>query len=311
MSTVRVGSQRALRRSRLLAGRLVGIVPLLLMYAVFFLVPEAYFLRASFFRTSTFGSIEPGATLATWKGVINSFYLGVLGQTILLCVLVAVIATLLAYPLAYTIVKSRTVGRALFVIVVSTMFSSAVALVLGWEVLLSPVGPIARFLADLHFFHQVPNLENNMFAVVLGTVQAVLPITTIALMPGFAHVTDGQIEAAASLGANSTRRFLTIVLPQTANATIAVALLAFAVTAGAFTTPALLGGGKVNVLSVVIYSVATQGLDYSTASALSIVLIVVVAAVVGLALVARRGGDGSRFQRGEEEPVRGRAPVAI
>src|SRR5665647_506616 len=106
---------------------------------------------------------------------------------------------------------------------------------------------------DLHVVSEPLSISNNFTAVVIGTVHAILPIAVIGLMPVCQQVPESQILAARSLGASDFLIFARVYLPQTVNGCVAVGLLAFAITAGAFTTPVLLGGGKVGVLSILMY----------------------------------------------------------
>jgi ABC-type spermidine/putrescine transport system permease subunit I len=267
----------------------LGVLPLGIFFAVFFLLPQVYFLRAAFYTTDTFGQISSEPTTETLARAFDGFYLGALWQTVELCLLTSVLTMLLAYPMAYTIVRSRKWGGIVFVAVVAAMFSSAVARVLGWQVLLAVNGPINDLIQALGRDEPL-RLTNNLTGVVIGSVHAVLPVAVLGLMPVCEMVREEQSQAAMSLGASPWRSFSRVFLPQTRTGVISVGLLLFAVTAGAFTTPALLGGGRVAVLSVLIYTLASQSLDYSTAAVLSLLLLVVVglAVLAGLA-VGRRG----------------------
>jgi ABC-type spermidine/putrescine transport system permease subunit I len=266
-----------------------GVLPLGVVFAVFFLVPQISFLRSALYKTDTFGQLSPHMTTETLTGSFNGFYLGALWRTVELCLITSFLTLVLAYPMAYTIVRSRRWGGVVFVAVVAAMFSSAVARVLGWQVLLAVNGPVNDLLQALGRDHPL-QLSNNFTGVVIGSVHAVLPVAVLGLMPVCEMVRREQSEAATSLGASEWRSFSRVFLPQTWPGVVSVGLLLFAVTAGAFTTPAMLGGGRVAVLSVLIYTLASQSLDYSTAAVLALLLLVIVAlAVVAGLAVGRRG----------------------
>ena len=249
-------------------------IPLLILYVVFFVVPQVYFLRLAFYRPGVYGEVEGPIGVDTFVDVLTSrFYLEAIWKTIELCGLCGIFAVLLAYPVAYLIVRYQRLGGALFIPVAATMFSSAVARVLGWRVLLANGGPINDLLLQL---------------CVIGTVHAILPVAVIGLMPVCQAVPQDQVLAARSLGASEFTTFFRVYLPQTVLGCVAIGLLSFATTAGAFTTPVLLGGGRVGVLSILMYSDATSALNYPRAAVLAVIMFVMVLLAVGVALAYTR-----------------------
>ncbi|WP_324274909.1 hypothetical protein [Blastococcus brunescens] len=120
---------------------------MLLLYLVFFVIPQIYFFRLAFYRPGLYGEVTGPVGFDTFAGVLGSeFYRSAIGQTILLCSLVTVFALLLAYPVAYLIVRFKRLGGFLFTVTAATMFSSTVAMILGWRVLLSRDGPVNTLL---------------------------------------------------------------------------------------------------------------------------------------------------------------------
>ena len=264
-------------------------IPLLILYVVFFVVPQVYFLRLAFYRPGVYGEVEGPIGVDTFVDVLTSrFYLEAIWKTIELCGLCGIFAVLLAYPVAYLIVRYQRLGGALFILVAATMFSSAVARVLGWRVLLANGGPINDLLLQLGVIGEPLSISNNVTAVVIGTVHAILPVAVIGLMPVCQAVPQDQVLAARSLGASEFTTFFRVYLPQTVLGCVAIGLLSFATTAGAFTTPVLLGGGRVGVLSILMYSDATSALNYPRAAVLAVIMFVMVLLAVGVALAYTR-----------------------
>lgn len=273
------------------------LAPLGLYFILLFIVPLIYFIHDAFYVTSTTGQIQGPFSMHTLSGVTHGYDLSVLFRTLELCVLVSVISLIVATPMAFGIVHAKRGGRVVFVVIVAAMFSSAIARVLGWEVLLAPHGLINRVLLDLRLISSPLALTNNFLGVTIGSVHAIVPLAVIALMPASQQVTRQQMEAGTSLGASPWRVFGRVALPQLGFGIASVGLLALAITAGTFTTPALLGGGRVGVLSVLIYTIATQSFDYSTASALALELMVVVAVIVFFGLFLARRAMGPDLAR--------------
>jgi ABC-type spermidine/putrescine transport system permease subunit I len=260
-------------------------LPLLVLYVVFFVVPQAYFLRMAFYRPGTYGDVTGPIGLGTFGDVLTSrFYLEAIWKTVELCGVCGILAVVLAYPVAYLIVRYERIGGALFILVAATMFSSAVARVLGWRVLLADGGPINEALLSIGVIGEPLSISNNFTAVVIGTVHAILPVAVIGLMPVCQAVPQDQVLAARSLGASELTTFVRVYFPQTFLGCVAIGLLSFATTAGAFTTPVLLGGGRVGVLSILMYSDATSALNYPRAAVLAVVMFVMVLVAVGISL---------------------------
>ncbi len=273
----------------------VKVAPLVLLYVAFFVIPQIYFFRLAFFRPALYGEVTGPVGLGTFADVLGSeFYLSAIWQTILLCSLVTIFVLPLAYPIAYLIVRFRRLGGFLFMATAATMFSSTVAMILGWRVLLARNGPINDVLIGSGLIDEPLGINNNFTAVVIGTVHAVLPIVIIGLMPVIQQVPPTHVMAARSLGASEWTIFSRIFLPQTINGCVAVGMLAFATTAGAFTTPVLLGGGRVGVLSILMYSDATTALNYPRAAVLAIILFLIVLLTVAISLSYSRLRIGRR-----------------
>ena len=100
-------------------------------------------------------------------------------------------------------------------------------------------------------------------------------------------VDPGLLEAAAALGANPRRRFLTLILPMHRRALLAAAVLGFAHTVGEFGIVLMIGGnipGETRVLSIALFD-QVEALRYADAHATASLLVAF--AVATLILVYR------------------------
>jgi ABC-type spermidine/putrescine transport system permease subunit I len=91
------------------------------------------------------------------------------------------------------------------------------------------------------------------------------------------------VAAAEGLGASSWRIFWRIYLPLTLNGIFAGAVIVFVLSLGFFITPALLGGGRVMMIAVLIEQQVRETLNWPFAAALSAVLLTATLAVYALA----------------------------
>jgi ABC-type spermidine/putrescine transport system permease subunit I len=96
------------------------------------------------------------------------------------------------------------------------------------------------------------------------------------------------VSAAEGLGASSWRIFWRIYLPLTLPGIFAGAVIVFVLSLGFYITPALLGGGKVMMVAVLIEQEVRQTLNWPFAAALSAVLLAVTLGIYTVAQGATR-----------------------
>jgi putative spermidine/putrescine transport system permease protein len=261
-------------------------IPLLLVYLLVFIVPQVMFLRNAFYQSTGPGTVGGTPSLDTLRETLSKpFTLRALITTLELSATTAIMSVVVGLALAYTAVHSERWGGLVFAVAATIMFTSAVARVLGWQVVLSDVGPINMLLSNLGVIDTPIKLSNNFFAVCVGSIHSTLPVAVIGLMPACGSLPKDSWAAAKGLGASNLRAFGSVFLPHCRPALFSVGLLVFATIAGSFTTPALLGGGHVPILSLLVYADMQQALDYSGAAATGAILLVVVGIVVLAALL--------------------------
>lgn len=262
------------RRSRV--GLLV--LPLMLVLVLFFLGSEITFLRQAFFNSAGLGQVDYArATFHNVSAVFSDpFNREVLLRTLWFSAVVVAICLALGYPLAYVIARSGRAGSVLLVIVIASSFSGSVTRVLGWEVILGNTGPVNTVLQNIGLIGHPLALVNNLTGSIIGTSQIMLPFMVLTLTPTIQEIDVNLEHAAAGLGASRSCIWRRVTLPLSLPGAGAGSLLVFAITAGTFTTPALLGGGKTQLLPIVINQQIGVTLNYPVAAAFALVLVVVV-----------------------------------
>ncbi|MEM6678509.1 MAG: ABC transporter permease subunit, partial [Pseudomonadota bacterium] len=108
-----------------------------------------------------------------------------------------------------------------------------------------------------------------------GMVHIMLPFLILPLYSSMKAIDRDYLKAASNLGAGPVRAFWTVFFPLSLPGLLAGSLIVFILCLGFFVTPAVLGGGKVIMVSMKIASNIELFVNWGAASALGVVLLVV------------------------------------
>jgi len=204
-----------------------------------------------------------------------------LATVTVLCLLV--IATPIAWWLAFTRKKARTVVEA---VVALPLVLPPTVLGFYLLILLGPSGAIGKLWLEL-----TDNTLTFSFAgLVVASVIYSLPFAVQPLQTAFEGVGRGALEAAATLGAAPFDRFLRVASPLAARGYVSAIVLSFAHTLGEFGVVLMVGGnipGSTKVISIAVYE-HVETIEYAQAHALAAILLVFSFAVLLCVYVLNR-----------------------
>jgi len=266
-------SRSAVHRKRHLLGpgilaAILLAAPALIVLGIFFFYP----LFMLFFQSFEGGTFASYAEIAT-----NPVYLNVFLKTFKIAVIVAAVDLVLAYPLAFYLARASTAVRALgFFLVLLPLWTSQLVRTYAWMVLLGRNGVINRALMGAGLIETPLPLLNNEFAVVVGMSHILLPFMILPIYGAVAKLDRTLADAAYGMGASHLQVIRRIYLPLTAPGILAGVALVFVLSLGAFIMPALLGGGRVPVIPLLIEQQTTRFLNWPFSGALSAVLLFLV-----------------------------------
>lgn len=224
----------------------------------------------------------PRFTWASWlRFLADPYYWGVMGTTLRLAGLVTALSLLIGYPTAYAISKIRRPGWALFAYVVlfAPILVSVVVRTYGWLLLLSQTGAVNFVLRSLGLIHEPLILIFNTTGIVIAMVHILLPFMVFPIMSVVGQLTPDLKEAAMDLGATRWQTFQRVTLPLTLPGIVSGSQIVFTLTISAFVTPFLMGGGKVQVLSGLIYR-DMEATNLAFAAVVSLVLLVLATTIL-------------------------------
>ncbi len=237
------------------------------------------------------GSLEAGGfTLANFAALMKPLYAQVFLDTAWICFLTAFYTLILGYPLAYALVHTEKVAlkSAILVITVTPLFLGEVVRTYSWIVVLGNNGFLNSMLLKSGLIDQPLQFMFTRFGVVTALVHVTLPVMVIMLAAALSHIDRGYERAAASLGANPVRAFLTVTFPLSMPGIIAGVTTAFAWTFSAFATPQLIGGGRVNMVSNLVYQLGFASFNFPFAASLSVAGLALTFAVLALLRAAAK-----------------------
>lgn len=248
---------------------------------ILFVVPQLRFLRVSFYRDLGYARIDPVLTAENYvRFFTDPLLLQSLALTVALSAVTSLACLVMATPTAYLLARWRSPWVSLLVaVLLASSFVTIIIKVLGLNVLLSSEGLLNRALLALHLAAEPVRFLGNRLGVVIGLVHYVLPLMVLVLFSVFQTIPRRLEEAAEVHGASRAAVFRTVVFPLSLPGVIAGLLMIFNLCMGAFTTPAVLGGGRVQTLTVLIERKVRQDVDYPFGAAMATVLLV---SVLGL-----------------------------
>lgn len=232
-------------------------------------------------------------TLENYVSVLgDSYFLGILRNTLLYAAIVTAICLLIAFPVAFVVVRGSGLATSIaMALVVLPLVTSAVVRTYGWISLLGTRGFINRLLMDWGVVETPFTILFDWKGVVVGLVHVLLPFMILTISSSLRNVETSLEEASRNLGATELRTFIRITLPLIVPGISAGSLLVFVLAGSAFISVAILGGQRVKVMSLVIHDQALVTLNWPLASALSMILLVtslLLIAVAGLITAGAR-----------------------
>ena len=209
---------------------------------------------------------------------------------------VTVICVLLGYPLCYwlTKMKDRT-ASILMIFVLVPFWTSILVRTYAWLVLLQRKGIINSSLVSLGIIDEPIQLAHNSTGSIIGMVHIMLPFLILPLYATMRGIDTDLVRAALGLGSTPRKAFWHVFFPMSLPGLFAGIVLVFILSLGFFVTPALLGGGRVQMLAQRIESTITIYSNWGAASALGVVLLLL--AFVMIWLMNRVFGLDKLFMR--------------
>jgi ABC-type spermidine/putrescine transport system permease subunit I len=223
-------------------------------------------------------------TLENYARIFQSpLYLNTFVVTFQISALVTLLCVALGYPLCYWMARMPPRRAALCMIFVLVPFwTSVLVRTYAWLVLLQRNGLVNQWLVSLGIVDEPLQLAHNLTGSVIGMVHIMLPFLVLPLYASMRAIDTDLVRAAIGMGASPARAFRDVFLPMSLPGLFAGVVLVFVLSLGFFVTPALLGGGRVQMMAQRIESTITIYSNWGAASALGVVLLLATMLLVWL-----------------------------
>lgn len=246
------------------------ILPGCLFLAVFMLIPLFSLIFKTFFDES--GTFSLGNYFELVK---STYFQQVFWRSIRLSLISTAVSAVLGFPTAYYISKYSKNKGVLMALAVFPMFTSPVIRSFSWMVILGKKGVINTMLVSMGLTAKPISLLYNEFSMVVGFIQLFLPTMILSLIGVMDNISEDLNLAAGNLGASRASTFRHVILPLSIPGLVTGSVLVFTGCLTAYTTPQLLGGTDTRVLATMIYQQAMSLGDWTQASVVAVVMIVI------------------------------------
>jgi putative spermidine/putrescine transport system permease protein len=239
------------RRPRLRA--IVLLLPPLGWMLVFYLAALAVLFVSAFWSIDSFtGKLTHTFTWANFHQIFSDpTYRQIAWRTIWMAAAVTATDAVIAFPFAYYMARiagprQRTL---LFVLVLLPLWSSYLARIYAWRLILNHDGALNWTLGKLGLPAQGWAFTNTAVWIVFSYIW--LPFMILPIYAALERIPDSYLEASRDLGARNWTTFRRVIVPLALPGIVAGSIFTFSLTLGDYITPSLVG--NVDFIGNVIY----------------------------------------------------------
>jgi putative spermidine/putrescine transport system permease protein len=230
-------------------------------------------------------------TFENYIRIFDPLYLRVFGRTFIISLVSTLVALVMGYPAALLMVQcGRTAKGLLLAVVLTPLLTNVVARNLGLMIIFGNHGPVNQLLRLVG----IPPVKfvPGQLGIILSFAQVFLPYMILSINSVLENIDFNLQNTARNLGCSRLQAFFRVIFPLSTPGIVAGSLFVFLLSFSSLVTPQLLGGGMVQVMSMLIQQQAMGLLNWPFAAALAFVLM-----TISLALVTVYNRLTSRIER--------------
>jgi len=277
------------RRGRIPAslGRLVPMVPIYVWLILLIVSPNLLLVIASVWKNDG-GVMIRELTLVNYGKVLDSStYRLLIVRTLYTALGAALLAALIAYPMAYfASLKLRRHKMMAVLLVVIPLWVSLLIRVFAWRMILGENGVLNSFLVDIGILDEPSEaFLYTRFTVFLTFTYVAIPYVFITAYTALERVPRNLIEASHDCGAGRWRTIAHVIWPLSRQGVAIGFALAFLIAVADYVTPSMVGGLDGTMVGMVIASQFGLAGNWPLGAAMAITLLFFV--ILFIALIAR------------------------
>ncbi len=256
--------------------------PPLTWMGLVYLASLTLLLVTSFWRLDVLTSqIEHSWGLQNYQTLVrDSVYRTIVLRTVGMAAAVTVTDLVLAFPIAYYMVRLATprVRSLLLLAVVMPLWSNYLVRMFSWKIITAGNGPLESLLGlvGIHV-----GLAASNWAVWLTFCYLWLPFAILPVYAALERLPSSLLEASSDLGASGWMTFRRVVLPTIFPGLVAASIFTFSLTLGDYITPITVGNGF--FIGNAIYNLVGTASNLPLAAALATIPVIVMALYLTLA----------------------------
>lgn len=249
-------------------------LPAYLYLVIFFAIPFLIVVVYSFATRTRTGGVELGGwNLDSYQRLGEEIVRDVLVRSVVLAIVTTLICLVIAYPFAYFITtRSPAVRNVMLALVMIPFWTNFLVRNYAWRLILANEGPLSNTTDTIGL--GPTEILFTQSAVVLGMVYAFLPFMVLPLYASIERIDTSLVEASRDLYGNARQTFTSVIFPLSLPGVVAGSILVFVPSAGAYVTPAILGGNKNVLLGSYIVDQFGNARNFPFGASLSVVLMV-------------------------------------
>ena len=263
--------------------------PAMVYMAIVFALPVAVLIVRSF-------SGPAGFTLSAYTAFLSdAFNWQVIGNTLRVAALTALVCLVIGYPTAVALARAR--GAAQVILLVAIILPLSVGVVVktfAWQIVLRRDGIVAAFMMAIHAWDEPKLLLFTEPGLVLGAANVFLPFMILPIYSVLKLIDPDLQSAAATLGAPPVYRFFKVALPLAMPGILSGFSIVFSLATSMYVIPSLLIGDRFQTLATLTGRAFLLMRDEQLGSTTATILLVLALAIVALSAWVVRGKGDSR-----------------
>jgi len=287
-------------RGGLVKGLSIGVPTV--VFAVLFLGPLVYVVLLGFWRVENF-SIVATFGLDNYLDIARNLFSGSnygfsIAQTLYVAATTAILAVVLAYPMALAIVFTvpERYQRLVVLLAVAPFWTSYILRVYAWQVLLAKRGVINSALAFAGLRDIEISILYTQSATRVGLIHYLAPILVVILYVSIRNVDPVLIEAARQFGATRFQILRRVILPLSRTGIVLSLSFSALVACGDVLSGSILGGGAGDSLlgklplfanTIIRAYTSSTNLPHTAAMAMVLIAIMLTILIIGFVVAER------------------------